>query len=460
MAATGSDRLRLATYVPDLDSTVLGEGTRTSTSGYTVDLTAGTLRDGQGNVGAVIGIENLAGTGYSDDLRGDIGDNFMVGDGGNDIFRLQDGGVDRARGRLWRRCLLRLGSLTSADIVNGGDGVDTLVLQGHYRAADPDAIVTEIENISILGGGNTNFGDPGTNLYDYVLTTHDFELRGRAFRPRINGAALLAGEDFTFNGSAETNANFVVYGGKGKDTLTGGFGNDIFIYAEDRFAPGDTVNGGPGGYDGIFFRGNYTIDFNAPGYFGLMTSIENMTLMSITDERYSRGGDPAGFDYNITLADNQLLAGIELTVSGVFLMAGETMILDGSQELDGRLPAVRRQVGRHPEGRRPERSAARQSRRGPADGRRRRGHVPLRFHRGFERGVDGPDTRLQAGHGQDRPEPDRRQRARRRRPGVQLDRLGRVQRRRPASFAPTSRAAPGSSRATRTATASPISSSP
>jgi Ca2+-binding RTX toxin-like protein len=66
-----------------------------------------------------------------------------------------------------------------------------------------------------------------------------------------------------------------------------------------------------------------------------MTSIENMTLTSITDERYARGGDPAGFDYNITLADNQLLAGVELTVSGTFLTSGETMIVDGSQETDG-----------------------------------------------------------------------------------------------------------------------------
>ncbi|HYI41552.1 MAG TPA: M10 family metallopeptidase C-terminal domain-containing protein, partial [Allosphingosinicella sp.] len=51
--------------------------------------------------------------------------------------------------------------------------------------------------------------------------------------------------------------------------------------------------------------------------------------------RYARGGDPAGFDYNITLADNQLLAGVELTVSGVLLQSYETMIVDGSQELDG-----------------------------------------------------------------------------------------------------------------------------
>ena len=152
---------------------------------------------------------------------------------------------------------------------------------------------------------------------------------------RVNGSALLAGEDFTFNGSAETDASYVVYGGKGKDTLIGGLGNDIFFYAEERFASGDTVNGGAG-YDGMFLRGNYTIDFNAPGYTGLFTNIENLTLTSATDERYARGGGTE-FDYHLTLSNAIVGAGQELTVSGALLMATETMILDGSQELDGRL---------------------------------------------------------------------------------------------------------------------------
>jgi len=146
---------------------------------------------------------------------------------------------------------------------------------------------------------------------------------------------LLAGEDFTFNGSAETDAKFVVYGGKGVDTLTGGLGNDIFFYAEERFASGDTVNGGAG-YDGMFLRGNYTIDFNAPGYTGLFTNVENLTLTSATDERYARGGGTE-FDYNLTLSNAIVKPGETLTVSGALLMATETMVLDASQEADGLL---------------------------------------------------------------------------------------------------------------------------
>ncbi len=280
-------------------------------------------------------VENLTATSNGPhDFRGNSGNNVITGGAGNDLLRLYDGGDDTALAGDGNDSIFIIASLTAADVINGGAGGDTLVLQGNYAGGlTLSANVTQIENISLLAGSNTAFGQPGTERYDYVLTTSDANFAA-GVQARINGAALLADEDFTFDGSAETNASFVVYGGKGKDTLLGGFGNDIFIYAEERFAPGDTVSGGPGGYDGIFFRGNYTIDFNAPGYFGLMTSIENMTLTSATDERYARGGGTE-FDYNITLADNQLLAGVELTVSGALLQANETMILDGSLETDG-----------------------------------------------------------------------------------------------------------------------------
>ena len=42
-----------------------------------------------------------------------------------------------------------------------------------------DGSVTGIERISMLAGTNIAFGDPGTNLYDYVLTTARRQFRGR-----------------------------------------------------------------------------------------------------------------------------------------------------------------------------------------------------------------------------------------------------------------------------------------
>ncbi|MET1110555.1 MAG: M10 family metallopeptidase C-terminal domain-containing protein [Allosphingosinicella sp.] len=266
------------------------------------------------------------------DFRGNSGNNGLTGGRGNDIFRLYDGGDDNVFGGIGDDAIFFIGTLTGADVVNGSDGTDTLVLQGPYGALTLTGNVTQIENISLLAGSNTNFGEPGTHRYDYVLTINDANFAA-GVQARINGAALLAGEDFTFNGSAETDAKFVVYGGKGKDTLTGGLGNDIFFYAEERFATGDTVNGGAG-YDGMFLRGNYTIDFNAPGYTGLFTNIENLTLTSATDERYARGGG-SEFDYNLILSDAIVKPGETLTVSGALLMTTEAMVLDASQETDG-----------------------------------------------------------------------------------------------------------------------------
>jgi VCBS repeat-containing protein len=268
-----------------------------------------------------------------DRLMGDEKSNAITGGERSDMFLLGQGGDDTASGGAGNDNIYFIGALTSADAVNGGDGTDTLILQGDYAGGlKLTANVTQIENISILGGNNTNFGESGTNRYDYVLTTLDSNFAA-GVQARINGSALLAGEDFTFDGSAETDALFVVYGGKGKDTLTGGLGNDIFFYAEDRFASGDTINGGAG-YDGMFLRGNYTIDFTAAGYTGLFTGIENLTLTSATDERYARGGGTE-FDYNLTLSDAIVGAGQVLTVSGALLMASETMVFDASQESNG-----------------------------------------------------------------------------------------------------------------------------
>ena len=61
---------------------------------------------------------------------------------------------------------------------------------------------------------------------------------------------------------------------------------------------------------------------------------ERETLDSVTRARARL--DSASGPADAALADNMLAAGIELTVSGVLLMASETMILDGSLETNGR----------------------------------------------------------------------------------------------------------------------------
>jgi VCBS repeat-containing protein len=267
-----------------------------------------------------------------DRLTGDEGDNSIDGTPNADIFVLDQGGTDTARGFGGDDIFYFGATLTAADNVDGGRGDDTIVLQGDYGDLVLDGSVVGIEAISMLAGTNTNFGNPGTQLYDYVIATDDANFAA-GIRARINGSALLAGEDLTFDGSAESDASFLVYGGRGADDLKGGQGNDIFFFDSDRFAAGDVVDGG-GGYDGLFLRGNYTIDFTQTGFAGALMNLENLTVSSAGDLRYARGGGTE-FDYSITWDGDLVDGGQTMTVNGSTLRSEESLAFNGSDEGDG-----------------------------------------------------------------------------------------------------------------------------
>ncbi|HEU0097981.1 MAG TPA: calcium-binding protein, partial [Allosphingosinicella sp.] len=110
----------------------------------------------------VFNVENLTATSdVNHDFRGSSANNVITGGSGNDVLRLQDGGDDTVLAGAGMDNIFFIGSLTSADVVNGGSGIDTLVLQGAYAALVLTANITQIENISLLAGSNTAFGEPG-----------------------------------------------------------------------------------------------------------------------------------------------------------------------------------------------------------------------------------------------------------------------------------------------------------
>ncbi|HEU0097554.1 MAG TPA: calcium-binding protein, partial [Allosphingosinicella sp.] len=104
-------------------------------------------------------LTGLSATGQT--LTGNGGDNVVNGGAGSDVLRLQAGGDDTVLAGAGSDTIFFIGSLTSADVVNGGSGIDTLVLQGAYAALVLTANITQIENISLLAGSNTAFGEPG-----------------------------------------------------------------------------------------------------------------------------------------------------------------------------------------------------------------------------------------------------------------------------------------------------------
>ncbi|MEA3054197.1 MAG: hypothetical protein QOG72_3100 [Sphingomonadales bacterium] len=303
----------------DLVEEYAGEGTdeiRTSLDSYSLS---------GGNV------EKLsATTNGPHDLRGGGGDNVVTGGGGNDLLRLNDGGDDTASGGGGSDVLYFGGAFTGADIADGGEGRDVLVLQGNYTLTLSAGNLTGVESLSLQSGSRTTWGDVANNFYDYSLTTNNANVAAGQ-QLIVNGQTLRAGEDFSFDGSAETDGYFLVYGGHGVDTLKGGAGNDAFFFEGVRWGAGDTVDGGAG-RDALIISSGSGInhfDFGA----NALTGIESISL----NNRYTT--DPTQKpSYELVLANGNVAPGATLIVNGSSLAdRSQTVGVDGSAVHDGNL---------------------------------------------------------------------------------------------------------------------------
>jgi len=282
---------------------------------------------GGGSATVTVTVNGAASPG--DRLLGDESYNEILGTEGADVFVADQGGQDMVIGRGGDDIFYFGANMGSVGLVEGGDGYDTVVMQGDYSdGLQLYMMFYQVEAISFLAGSNTAFGASGQDLHSYDIRVIDQHF-GAGIRAKINGSALLPGENLHFDGSSETDADFLIYGGRGTDLLRAGQGDDIFFFDSGRFAAGDKVDGGTG-YDGLFLRGDYTLDLRDPGFERAFVGIENITLTSATDRRYAKGGDTE-FDYDLVLSPETIIVGGSLTVSGTLLTAAETMVVDGSE---------------------------------------------------------------------------------------------------------------------------------
>jgi serralysin len=283
------------------------------------------------SLGSIANVENLTATSdAAHDFTGNGGDNRLAGAGGNDFLRLQGGGNDTGLGGSGNDSLYYGAAFAAGDSNDGGAGDrDILILQGNYAMTlDSDAL-TGIEFLSLQSGSRTSFGDTAGNSYDYALTLIDGNV-GAGQLLTINAQSLLAGEDLTFDGSAETNGRFLIYAGRGVDTLTGGAGGDIFYFEGLRWSPGDTIDGG-GGRDSVVITG----------------AVSGMNDITIADDQFDNvesisvngrfATDPSVVpSYHLVVGDHNASNGA-LILNAASLASNQQVTIDASAVTDGAL---------------------------------------------------------------------------------------------------------------------------
>jgi Ca2+-binding RTX toxin-like protein len=107
-----------------------------------------------------------------------------------------------------------------------------------------------VEVIALLSAFDGRFGPPDDG-FDYDLTMDDGNVAG--IRMTVDAATLRPGETLTFDGSAEDDGSFRLFGGAGGDTIEGSLNGDIIVGREGA----DTLTGN-GGDD--LFRYNNAAD--------------------------------------------------------------------------------------------------------------------------------------------------------------------------------------------------------
>ncbi|MEA3015792.1 MAG: hypothetical protein QOI38_514, partial [Sphingomonadales bacterium] len=270
-------------------------------------------------------VEKLTGTlATGQTLRGNLHDNILAGGAGNDTFLVQDAGLDKVSGGGGNDTVYFGGTHSAGDEFDGGAGTDTALFQGNTTISAADMRLLNIESISLLAGSNNAWGDNFNNRYSYSFTATE-ATAAAGVQLKVNGSSLLAGENLTFNGAADTDSSFYIYGGMGVDTLTGGAGNDIFYFDKDgRWAAGDTVVGGAGTADEIILRGAYSMAFGA----GSFSGVEKLTILNGT-------GWGTQFSYNLSTNQTNVAYGQMLTVNASNLLSNETLTFSGAAETDG-----------------------------------------------------------------------------------------------------------------------------
>lgn len=181
--------------------------------------------------------DTLVGSAGGDGIDGGAGDDTLTGGDGNDTIMGGSGNdtIDAGAGND------RILGMRGADAIDGGTGSDTLVLIDDMSNGFifRSGTLTGVETIELQAG------------HSFTLTLDDGNVAAGSHLT-VNGQALEAANFLRFDGSAETNARLLLFGGAGDDELRGGAMNDRIAGGDgaDKLVGGaerDVLVGGLGG---------------------------------------------------------------------------------------------------------------------------------------------------------------------------------------------------------------------
>jgi Ca2+-binding RTX toxin-like protein len=258
---------------------VLNGGAGTDTLSYANSLTGVDVRlfnglavGGEANGDVFTSIENLTGSSRNDTLSGDDNVNVLSGGGNGDALTGR-GGADLLYGEAGGDVLLGGGG---DDFLVGGAGADTLGGGAGNDTADYSASAAAV-NVNLASGVGTGGDAQGDGLVSIE------NVIGSGFNDTIVGKANVW--DNIFNGGA------------GADTMTGGLGNDTFVFHAGQ-ANGDLV---------LDFTSAAINDNDTLMFFGYGTAIAGANLVQLDATHWQINSADGTIHDVITLANGEVL---------------------------------------------------------------------------------------------------------------------------------------------------------
>jgi RTX calcium-binding nonapeptide repeat (4 copies) len=225
-------------------------------------------------------------------LRGNAIDNVIIGGTGASNINLRDGGNDRVTGAEQSDYFYFGASYDTSDAVDGRGGYDFVILQGAYNLVLSAPSLTGIEAVYLLSRTDNGYGGAGSSPTSYTFAvTNSLISAGGALQ--IVATGLAANETLIFDGSAETDGRFTIFGGSGNDQLIGSTGSDTLSggAGADQLTGGagddvyyvdgaDTViEAADGGYDAVYVASSFVL--GAASYVELLGTADGQLTGSI-----------------------------------------------------------------------------------------------------------------------------------------------------------------------------------